>query len=70
MEIEINGLTAPTFIPVMYDILDGNHREYWLKGGRSSTKSSFISLMIVLGLLQDRNANAIIYRKVGNTVKD
>lgn len=61
---------APTFQSVMRDLYAGNHREYWLKGGRSSTKSSFISLMIVLGLLQDRNANAIIYRKVGNTVKD
>lgn len=70
MNIEINSLMAPTFEPVMFDILDGGHREYWLKGGRSSTKSSFISLMIVLGLLQNRNANAIIYRRVGNTVKD
>ena len=70
MEIEINNLMAPTFVPVMYDILDGNHREYWLKGGRSSTKSSFISLMIALGLLMDKDANAIIYRRVGNTIKD
>lgn len=70
MEIEINNLMAPTFVPVMYDILDGNHREYWLKGGRSSTKSSFISLMIALGLMMDKNANAIIYRRVGNTIKD
>lgn len=70
MNIDMNSLMAPTFEPVMFDVLDGKHREYWLKGGRSSTKSSFISLMIVLGLLQDRNANAIIYRRVGNTVKD
>ena len=70
MTINANSLMAPTFQSVMRDLYAGNHREYWLKGGRSSTKSSFISLMIVLGLLQDRNANAIIYRKVGNTVKD
>ncbi len=70
MEIDLNALMAPTFKPVMYDILDGKHREYWLKGGRSSTKSSFISLQIVAGLVMDKDANAIIYRRVGNTIKD
>lgn len=68
--LRINNLIAKTFWPVMEDILDEKHTDYWLKGGRSSTKSSFISLMIVLGLLMDRDANAIIYRRVGNTIKD
>lgn len=55
----------------MYDDLKSDgYAEYWLKGGRGSTKSSFISLVIVRGLLADPNANAIIYRKVGNTIKD
>ena len=70
MEIEFNSLMAGTFEPVMEDILDGGHREYWLKGGRSSTKSSFVSLMIALGLLMDKDASAIIFRRVGNTIKD
>ena len=52
------------------DIKRGGHAEYWFKGGRGSTKSSFISLAIVRGLLVDPDANAIIYRKVGNTIKD
>lgn len=69
-QIRINDLIAPTFVPVMSDIQRGGHREYLLKGGRSSTKSSFISTQIVLGLLQDHSANAIIYRRVGNTIKD
>lgn len=68
--LRINNLIAKTFWPVMEDILDEKHTDYWLKGGRSSTKSSFISLMIVLGLLMDKDANAIIYRRVGNTIKD
>ena len=69
-QLKINDIIAKTFCPVMDDILDEKHSDYWLKGGRSSTKSSFISLMIVLGLLMDKDANAIIYRRVGNTIKD
>lgn len=68
--VKINDLIAKTFCPVMEDILDEKHTDYWLKGGRSSTKSSFISLMLVLGLLMDSDANAIVYRRVGNTIKD
>lgn len=70
MQIHVNDLMANTFESVMRDILSENHAEYWFKGGRSSTKSSFISLMIVLGLLIDKKANAIIYRRVGNTIRD
>ena len=61
---------AHTFWDLYDDLKRDGHAEYWLKGGRGSTKSSFISLVIVRGLLSDPNANAIIYRKVGNTIKD
>ena len=61
---------AHTFWDLYDDLKRDGHAEYWLKGGRGSTKSSFISLVIVRGLLADSNANAIIYRKVGNTIKD
>lgn len=58
------------FIPIDADILKNGHNAYWLKGGRGSTKSSFISLRIVKGLLMDSSACAICYRKVANTLKD
>ena len=61
---------ARTFWDLYDDLKRDGHAEYWLKGGRGSTKSSFISLVIVRGLLADPNSNAIIYRKVGNTIKD
>ena len=61
---------ARTFWDVYDDIKAFGHSEYWFKGGRGSTKSSFISLCIIMGILRDPEANAIIYRKVGNTVKD
>lgn len=69
-EICIYDSMARTFWDLYDDLKRDGHAEYWLKGGRGSTKSSFISLVIVRGLLADPNANAIIYRKVGNTIKD
>lgn len=63
-------LMAGTFREVLDDILDCRHREYWFKGGRGSTKSSFISLAIIIGMLDDPDASAIVYRRVANTIKD
>ena len=65
-----NSIIADTFMPITLDVIDERHSEYWLKGGRGSTKSSFISIQIIIGMLRDPNANAIVYRKVGNTIKD
>lgn len=61
---------ADVFKPVSLDLQQGGHAEYFLKGGRGSTKSSFISIEIIIGLMQDDHANAIIYRRVANTIKD
>lgn len=66
----MNSIIADVFKPLTLDLLAQRHAEYWLKGGRGSTKSSFISIQIVLGLMRDAEANAIVYRKVGATIKD
>ena len=64
----LSNIISPQFYPVYWDIQDGLHTYYDLYGGRGSTKSSFISVMIVLGIMQDINANAIVFRKVASTV--
>lgn len=69
-EINVYELMAPHFWDVYDDLQAGSHLEYWLKGGRASTKSSFIAIAIVVGMLQDYEANAIVYRQVGNTIRD
>lgn len=63
-------LLAHPFWDVLDDFIDQSHDEYWLKGGRGSTKSSFVSVAIVLGLMLDNNANALVYRRIGNTLRD
>ena len=72
MSTEINPyrLIAPVYWDMYDDMLAGGHLEYWTKGGRGSGKSSNISVEILMGMLMDPLANAIIYRQVANTIKD
>lgn len=46
------------------------YTEYWLRGGRGSTKSSFASIEIILGILSDPEANAIVFRRFENEIRD
>ncbi|MDO4548186.1 MAG: PBSX family phage terminase large subunit [Clostridia bacterium] len=69
-EVRLNEVIAPAYAPLHFDIKAMGHSEYWLKGGRGSGKSTFIAIEIVLGLLRDPMANAIVYRKVANTLRD
>lgn len=68
-EIKLSDLIAPSFYEIHLDIKYNRHTHYMLKGGRGSTKSSFISLEIVLGMMQDPESNAIVFRKVGDTLE-
>lgn len=69
-DILLDRLIAPPFYPVHHDIKAEQHAEYWLKGGRGSTKSSFCGIEIPLGMMRDPDANAIIYRKVAATLRE
>ena len=68
--IQLTDIIAPAFYPVHWDILDGKHTYYDLYGGRGSTKSSFISVEIVLGMVEDAQANAVVFRKYGVTLRE
>lgn len=66
--VKLTDVIAPSFYDVHWDILDGNHSYYDLYGGRGSAKSSFISAEIVLGMMDDPEANAVIFRKYAVTI--
>ena len=68
--IWLSDCIAPVFVDVHEDILQGRHAEYWLRGGRGSGKSSFVSMEILLGMARDENASAIVYRKVANRLRE
>lgn len=68
--MRLSDCIAPKFAPVHKSIKNYNHLHYWLCGGRGSTKSSFVSIEIVLEILRDPLANAVCFRKVGQTLQD
>jgi len=68
--LNVRDVVAPVYDELMDDVLEHKHVHYVLKGGRGSAKSSFISEMIPLLLIQNPNVHAIVFRKVGNTIKN
>lgn len=69
-QVRLSELVAPSFYEIHNDIKHNRYTHYWLKGGRGSTKSSFVSIEIILGVMKDPNANAVALRKVKETIKD
>ena len=67
--VELTELIAPSFYETHHAIKDSIYAHYWLEGGRGSTKSSFISLEIILGMMKDPNANAVVLRRVADTLQ-
>lgn len=70
IEFDLNELIAPNFYDLHREVKADKYSEYWLKGGRGSTKSTFISVQIVLGMMSDPDANAIVTRRYQNELRD
>jgi phage terminase large subunit len=69
-DVKLSTIIASSFYGVHKDIKHHNHTHYVEKGGRGSTKSSFISEEIILGIMKDPLANGVALRKVKDTLKD
>ena len=61
---------ASQFTDIYRAIIDRDYREYYLEGGRGSTKSSFISEAIIVLLENNPKMCAVVLRKVKDTLKD
>lgn len=61
---------ASSFVDVNRMVDDREYREYYLEGGRGSTKSSFISEKIIELLENNPTMCAVVLRKVKDTLKD
>jgi len=68
-DIKLSQIIAPSFHQVHRDIRDETYNEFWLRGGRGSTKSTFVAEQIILGIINDPTANAIAIRKTANTIR-
>lgn len=69
-KVRLIDIIGKAYYDCHWDIKDGKHTYYDLYGGRGSVKSSFVSVEIVLGLMNDKDANAIIFRKVAATLRE
>ncbi len=67
---KLSEIVAPSFFALHGDIKNETYTHYWLKGGRGSTKSSFISIEIILGIMKNPGTNAVVIRKVAANLKD
>lgn len=63
------NMIAPTFSPVLFDVENKEHLEYVLPGGRGSTKSSFISLLVIDLIMKNEQMHACVMRQVADTLR-
>jgi len=63
-------MIAPSFLDAYDDIRDHAHTEYVFHGGRGSTKSSFISLIIPELMDGNPDMHALVMRQVKDTLRD
>lgn len=70
VKIALSKTIAKPFWAVHQDVKRHGHTYYVCGGGRGSTKSSYISQEILLLLMQHPECNAVILRKVANTLRN
>lgn len=68
-QIKLSTLIAPTYREVWQDMLDGKHSIYAFTGGRSSGKSSLISLRIIYELVSNPNACCLCLMAYANNLE-
>lgn len=69
-EVKVSSLIGTAFYDIAHDVMDHGHTHYDLSGGRGSLKSTFVSVMVPLLMIQNPDIHALVLRKVGNTIRD
>lgn len=70
IKVPLTSLISPQFYKIHNEIKKSHYLHVWNKGGRGSTKSSFSATEIVLGMMQDPEANAIVFRRYKADLRD
>ena len=69
-EIKLSTLIGPAFYDMAHDVFRHGHTHYDLSGGRGSLKSSCVSLLVPLLVINNPGTHACVFRKVANTIRD
>lgn len=70
MSTPLTECIAPSFYDLHKTVRSESATEYWLRGGRGSCKSSFVSIELILSLMRDPEANAVAFRRYENEIRD
>lgn len=69
-DVRLSELLGSAFWDLARDVFQHKHTHYDLSGGRGSLKSSAVSLMVPILLINHPGTHAAVFRKVGNTIRD
>lgn len=69
INIDMRKVIIPMYRKVFKAIMQHLYTTFVFAGGRGSTKSSFVAIMIVLLIVHFPNTHAVCFRKVGNTIQ-
>lgn len=67
--VRLSNVLGPAFKELARDAFHHGHTHYDLSGGRGSLKSSCVSLLVPLIIIQSPNTHALVLRKVANTIR-
>lgn len=69
-EVRLSTVLGPAFHLLARDVFQHGHTHYDLSGGRGSLKSSCVSLLVPLLLINNPGTHVLVLRKVANTIRD
>ena len=69
-DIRLSEKIGSAFYDVAHDVFHHGHTHYDFSGGRGSLKSSTVSILVPLLLINNPVAHALVLRKVANTIRD
>ena len=69
-DIRLSEKIGSAFYDVAHDVFHHGHTHYDFSGGRGSLKSSTVSVLVPLLLINNPNTHALVLRKVANTIRD
>ena len=69
-DIRLSEKIGSAFYDVARDVFQHGHTHYDFSGGRGSLKSSTVSVLVPLLLINNPGTHALVLRKVANTIRD
>jgi PBSX family phage terminase large subunit len=69
-DIRLSEKIGSAFYDVAHDVFMHGHTHYDFSGGRGSLKSSTVSVLVPLLLINNPGTHALVLRKVANTIRD